>query len=532
MQNAPVVVFAYKRPRHLEQALRGLAANDLAADSPLIIFCDGPKPSATEADKQAIGEVRRIAHAATGFASLEVVEAQANKGLARSVIDGVTRVVKEHGRVIVVEDDAAVSPYFLRFMNEALTIYEQDRRVGSIGSWPYFMPDGRHSRDFFLNHPDSIAWATWERAWALFEPDGRKLMGQLKNRGCAAVLDGGISPPYYTEMLKDQIRGRVDSWAIRWTATSILHGMLTLFPKAALSKHMGFGLGATHETGVEDYNRDLSLATVPITCDGESPVLSLEAQARWAEFVQVTFAPPANSLKDHVWRALPNRLKQWYLRRKNAGGPGPAALARPPVSRVFGFDRGMPVDRHYIERFLRMHRELIAGQVLEVADSTYTRRFAPGAVEPWVLLFRGEARPGTLIGDLADPASLPSGTMDAFVCTQTLNFIYDMHAAVRGIHQVLKPGGTALVTVAALSQISRYDADRWGDFWRFTPDSARRMFCDVFGAGNVHIEAYGNSYAAACLMKGFATEECDAALLDQADPDYPVLIGIKARRIA
>ena len=122
--------------------------------------------------------------------------------------------------------------------------------------------------------------------------------------------------------------------------------------------------------------------------------------------------------------------------------------------------------------------------------------------------------------------------MDAFVCTQTLNFIYDMHAAVRGIHQVLKPGGTALVTVAALSQISRYDADRWGDFWRFTPDSARRMFCDVFGAGNVHIEAYGNSYAAACLMKGFATEECDAALLDQADPDYPVLIGIKARRIA
>lgn len=532
MQNAPVVVFAYKRPRHLEQALRGLAANDLAADSPLIIFCDGPKPSATEADKQAIGEVRRIAHAATGFASLEVVEAQANKGLARSVIDGVTRVVKEHGRVIVVEDDAVLAPHFLRFMNDALDLYAKDDKVFSVGGWSYYADPAVLGATYLIRYPDSLTWAVWERSWRHMEQDGAVLLRQLGEEGKLAALDADGKVRYFSRMLKAQVAGKIDSWAIRWTATCVLHGGLSVFPAHPVALNRGFGTGATHETEGE-HGRDLEIGAVPVTVERLPLVEAPLAIGQWAAYVRYHFEGGSDpSLKGRLWRALPNRLKQWYLRRKNAGGPGPAALARPPVSRVFGFDRGMPVDRHYIERFLRMHRELIAGQVLEVADSTYTRRFAPGAVEPWVLLFRGEARPGTIIGDLADPASLPSGTMDAFVCTQTLNFIYDMHAAVRGIHQVLKPGGTALVTVAALSQISRYDADRWGDFWRFTPDSARRMFCDVFGAGNVHIETYGNSYAAACLMKGFATEECDAALLDQADPDYPVLIGIKARRIA
>lgn len=102
--------------------------------------------------------------------------------------------------------------------------------------------------------------------------------------------------------------------------------------------------------------------------------------------------------------------------------------------------------------------------------------------------------------------------------------------AVRGLYKSLKPGGVALVSVAGLVQISRYDAERWGDYWRFTPNSALRMFEDVFGKGNVEVTCFGNSYAATCLIKGFATEECDRRLLDSVDADYPVVIGIKARR--
>ena len=149
---------------------------------------------------------------------------------------------------------------------------------------------------------------------------------------------------------------------------------------------------------------------------------------------------------------------------------------------------------------------------------------------PAVLQFQGEATKDRVVGDLTKPDGLPAGTMDAFICTQTLNFIYDVHSAVRGLHHTLRPGGTALVTVAGLVQVSRYDADRWGDYWRFTPDSARRAFADVFGADNVQVQVFGNSYAAACLMKGFASEECDATQLDVVDPDYPVVIGINAHK--
>lgn len=105
-----------------------------------------------------------------------------------------------------------------------------------------------------------------------------------------------------------------------------------------------------------------------------------------------------------------------------------------------------------------------------------------------------------------------------------------MRRAVEGLHAVLRPGGHALVTVAGLCQVSRYDAERWGDHWRFMPQSIERLFHEVFGADHVEVTVYGNSYAASCLMKGFATEECDTALLDRPDPDYPVVIAIKARR--
>ncbi|MFZ1693679.1 MAG: hypothetical protein WAT74_10810, partial [Flavobacteriales bacterium] len=120
--------------------------------------------------------------------------------------------------------------------------------------------------------------------------------------------------------------------------------------------------------------------------------------------------------------------------------------------------------------------------------------------------------------------------LDAFICTQTLNFIFDVKRAVQGLHASLKPGGIALVTVASLSPISRHDADRWGDFWRFTPQGAQRLFEEVFGQGQVEVFAFGNSYAAACFVKGFATEECDATQLDELDADYSIVIGIKAQK--
>lgn len=316
MRNAPVVVFAYKRPRHLEQVLRGLAANGPAANSPLVIYCDGPKASATEADREAIEEVRRIAHATTGFASLKVVEAQANKGLARSVIDGVTRVVKEHGKVIVVEDDAVVAPHFLRFMNDALETYAHDEQVFSVGGWSYYADPAVPGDTYLIRYPDSLTWGVWERSWRHMREDGAALLKELEHRGLLKSLDADGRVSYFSRMLKDQVRGRIDSWAIRWTASCVLHGGLSVFPGQPVSLNNGFGEGATHETGT-GYGRDMQLAKKPVPVHHLAVVENKQAIAQWAAYINHHFEGGSDrSLKGRVWRALPQGVKQWYLARK------------------------------------------------------------------------------------------------------------------------------------------------------------------------------------------------------------------------
>ncbi len=218
---------------------------------------------------------------------------------------------------------------------------------------------------------------------------------------------------------------------------------------------------------------------------------------------------------------------------KRSRHPAPSGVANriEPVSRVFGLDRGEPIDRHYIARFLAHHAGLIRGRVLEVGDDRYTRRFGAEELEDSrVLRTIPDDDPGTLVGDLTDPESLPEAAFDCFVCTQTLNFVFPLAAAVESIHRVLAPGGVLLATVAGISQISRYDQERWGDYWRFTPRSLETLLAPVFGGG-VTVEAHGNLLAATALLQGLAVEDLpEATLLDEHDPDYPVTITAVARR--
>jgi hypothetical protein len=207
-----------------------------------------------------------------------------------------------------------------------------------------------------------------------------------------------------------------------------------------------------------------------------------------------------------------------------------------PVSRLFGFDRGMPIDRYYIEKFLSVHSHEIRGRILEIAEDTYARKFADlksreiSVFE--TLHFDGSGKPSTITGDLAIPASLPENRYDCFICTQTYNFIYDVKQAIAGTYQLLKNDGIVLATVAGISQVSRYDMDRWGDYWRFTDASALKLFEDVFGKGHVEMVTFGNVLAATALLQGLAVEDLpDRSLLDEKDPDYQVIIGIIARKL-
>jgi SAM-dependent methyltransferase len=202
-----------------------------------------------------------------------------------------------------------------------------------------------------------------------------------------------------------------------------------------------------------------------------------------------------------------------------------------PASRKFGFDRGTPIDRYYIERFLGARANLLQGRSLEVGDDAYTRRFGDARVRQRDILHVTAGHPGaTLIADLAEPSTLPMGMFDCFLCTQTLNFLFDVPRAVEGAHRLLKPGGVWLLTVAGVSQVSRHDQERWGAFWGFTEDSIRRLLEPAFGE-EFEVQTFGNLVAAIALLQGLAVEDLpDPSLLDRLDPDYPVLIGATARK--
>jgi glycosyltransferase involved in cell wall biosynthesis/SAM-dependent methyltransferase len=200
-----------------------------------------------------------------------------------------------------------------------------------------------------------------------------------------------------------------------------------------------------------------------------------------------------------------------------------------PISPNFGFDRGTPVDRYYVEAFLAAHRGDIRGRALEVGDDSYCRRFGTGIVRQDVLHVTADNPAATIVGDLSVPGILPEEAFDCLVVTQTLHLIYDMRAAVEQMHRALKPGGVLLLTCPGISQVDRGD---WGAswFWSINRPAAERMFADVFGAANVVVGVRGNVYAAVCFLQGLALEEVDAAKLEVLDASYPVIVTVRARK--
>jgi SAM-dependent methyltransferase len=199
-----------------------------------------------------------------------------------------------------------------------------------------------------------------------------------------------------------------------------------------------------------------------------------------------------------------------------------------PISRSYGFDRGTPVDRYYIERFLGKNASDIRGRVLEVADNAYTTRFGGSRVQRSDVLHVDATNPrATFIGDLAQASTLPEGIFDCIVLTQTLHLIFDLRAAVATLHQSLKPGGVLLLTTPGISQI---DPDEWTDswYWSLTAVAARRLLGERFPPDAVAVEAHGNVLAATAFLYGLAFEELDSGELDVNDASYPVIVAARA----
>ena len=251
--SAPIALFIYNRPAHVRRTVASLLANPEAAESDLFVFCDGAK---TPESAAAVEEARAFVRGLTGFASLTVVERERNLGLAKSIIDGVTRLCRDRGRVIVLEDDLVLSPYFLRYMNDALDCYADAPLVASIHG--YLGPVHESLPEtFFLRGADCWGWATWSRAWQVFEPDAAKLLARLRHEGLTQTFDMEGAEAY-TKMLEDFIAGKNDSWAVRWHASAFLRGMFTLYPGRSLVENIGFDGSGMHSGSINPYRTNLA----------------------------------------------------------------------------------------------------------------------------------------------------------------------------------------------------------------------------------------------------------------------------------
>lgn len=302
MNFSPIVLFAYNRPTHTQRTLDALAANPEAKDSELIIFCDGPKIKLTDTDLNRINQVVAIANSEKRFKKVEVRVASTNKGLAQSIIDGVSEIVEKYGSVIVLEDDIETSSGFLKYMNDALTTYKDNESVMHISGYMY--PNNQNLPEtFFYNVPLCWGWATWSRSWKHFNSDGIFLWNQLKNKHLLSNLDK-FGSDYLSSQLADNITGKLQTWFVKWHASVVLQNGYTLFPKQSLVQNFGFDNTGEHNGVHTEFTHKILLDNINV-----KPIEL--AENKNAELIITNFyksvkeKPVPKSIK----RALKNKLR-------------------------------------------------------------------------------------------------------------------------------------------------------------------------------------------------------------------------------
>lgn len=259
---APVLLFVFNRPEHTRQTIEALQRNTLAHESHLYIYSDGARH---EGDVAAVEQVRSIIandECIAGFRQVTIIEREKNCGLAYNIIDGVTTQVNKYGKVIVLEDDLITSPYFLQFMNDALVTYRDEPQVGHIQACDYtqepLLPD-----TFLIKWTGSWGWATWDRAWQYFNPDGKALLEELYK--CKLTREFDFGGTYgYTRMLRRQVEGKNNSWAIRWNASLFINNIFSLNVGKSLVRNIGFDGSGTHCGSDRLYDSVLHMQPLPV----------------------------------------------------------------------------------------------------------------------------------------------------------------------------------------------------------------------------------------------------------------------------
>lgn len=259
MNCAPVLLFTYNRLSHTQRCVEALLKNHLSSESELFIYSDAAKDIAQQ---ESVKEVRNFIHTIQGFKAITIIERDKNWGLAKNIIDGVTTQVNRYGKVIVLEDDLVVAPFFLQFMNEALETYKDEPKIGHIQACD-FTQDPSLPDTFLIKFTGSWGWATWDRAWKHFNPNGKELLQEMQKRQLTHAFD--MNGKYgFTRMLRRQIEGKNNSWAIRWNASLFLKDILSLNVGRSLVQNEGFDGSGTNCGGGGLYASNLYMQQLPV----------------------------------------------------------------------------------------------------------------------------------------------------------------------------------------------------------------------------------------------------------------------------
>jgi hypothetical protein len=247
----------------------------------------------------------------------------------------------------------------------------------------------------------------------------------------------------------------------------------------------------------------------------------------------------SSRIKSFAISLVPAQLRSWlrglktHLKRRPPIGKVRFGDLRrlQPIDRFFGTKWGQPIDRYYIEKFLGQNRTDIRGRVLEIAENNYTIRFgSDNVIQSDVLHVTAKNPNATIISDLTCADNISANTFDCIILTQTLQFIFDYQTAIQTLYRIMKPKGTLLVTFPGISQISRYDMENWGEYWRFTTLSAFKTFNEVFPKDCITVKAYGNILTVIAFLNGMVSEELTREELDHHDPDYELLITLRVTK--
>lgn len=241
---APILLFTYNRPWHTEQTLRALQQNELANQSILYIYCDGAKANADAQTTARIEEVRQVVQQEKWCKTVHIIERERNWGLADSIIDGVTAIINSYGKVIVLEDDIVTAKGFLKYMNDALDVYENTESVMHISAY-MFPIETNLPETFFYNTASCWGWGTWQRAWQYFSTDTKSLHQAIEQKGSMYDFDLK-SKADFSRQLKDNISSRIKTWAIKWYAAIYLRNGLSLHPRQSLTQNIGNDQSGEH----------------------------------------------------------------------------------------------------------------------------------------------------------------------------------------------------------------------------------------------------------------------------------------------